>query len=171
MPLPKGCHCQRGRHCQGGSANLQNCVMSFMDGPCVNIATAIEIAKLFFPSSFFLLLILPSSSSWALTAIATSTSLVRRELLLPDISACQTNFFRLLVDVNNLFNQRKDSSTPIYDVLLNFRIPVTYFEELGLHFMWKFMSKKLKASFCWLLDLNSGPHWKPFYKANGLPLS
>ena len=57
------------------------------------------------------------------------------ELVLPDISACRTNFFILLVAVNNPFTQRKDSHSlsPINGALFNSRISVTYFEESGSH--------------------------------------
>ena len=62
--------------------------------------------------------------------------------------------------VFNPFVLRKDSysSSPIDGALFDFRIPVTYFEESGSCFMQKFACKKLLASFCWMLYLNSGPH-------------
>ena len=53
----------------------------------------------FFLCSYFLLPSVPSPSSWALTATVAPTSPVWRELVLHHISACQTNFFRLLVVV------------------------------------------------------------------------
>ena len=49
--------------------------------------------SLFCVSSYFLLSSLPSHSSWALTATAASTYPIRQELVLHDISACQSNIF------------------------------------------------------------------------------
>ena len=110
--------------------------------------------------SYSLLSSLPSPSSGALTATTASNSPVRRELVLRDISACRTNFFILFVVVHNPFTQRKDScsSSPIDGTLFNFRIQVTYFKESGSCLMQKFKREKLLASFCWMLDSNSGPH-------------
>ena len=115
---------------------------------------------LFFPSSYFLLSSLPSLPQLC------KPLLYGRELVLHDISACWTNFFRLLVVVNNPFTQRKDSYSwsPINGALFNFRFPVTYFEKFGSRFMQKFVLRKLLASFCWMLDSNSGPPWKQFTK-------
>ena len=79
----------------------------------------------------------------------------------------------LFVALNNPFTQRKDSysSYPIDGALSNSEFQWQFAKNRGYALCKICVCEKLLASFCWKLDLNSGPLCIWFYKANTLPLS